>query len=190
MILLNNYQIPGYEQKVSASLSIAGEDMSGQSSSTTQAETGEKAKEISISTHIKFIDAKELTALITVAEAKGGQDERMIYDIINITANAMNIRQVQFQGDVQVHEEDKLRAWAITFKLVEYNSVPEKKQNTADKTKAAKVTAQKPTGSTALAKVGEQTKAEAAKTVIAPTPSATELSATEKVLKFLDDKLK
>jgi hypothetical protein len=201
MILLNNYQIPGYEQKLSASLSIAGEDMSGQGSSTTQADKGEKAKEVSVSTHIRFIDAKDLTALIAVAEGKNDKDERKIFDIINVTANAMNIRQVQFQGDVQVHEEDKVRAWAITFKLVEYNSVPEKKQKTADKTKAAKVAAQKPTGKTATAKVGESTKVEAAKPVsVAASGSGggaggastatTELSGTEKVLKYLDDKLK
>lgn len=194
MILLNQYVIPGYEQKISASLAIAGEDMSGNGSSTTQAEKGEKAKEVSVSTHIKFTDAKDLTRLIKVAEGKDGNDERKIYDIINTTANALNIRQVQFQGDVQVHEEDKVRAWAITFKLVEYHSVPEKKQTTTDKAKAASKTTQKATGKTATEQTGEQTKVEAAKpsTAAASTASTTspQLSGTEKVLKFIDDNLK
>jgi hypothetical protein len=196
MILLNKYLIPGYEIKVSASLSIAGEDASGNGSSTTQTEKGEKAKEVSVSTHIRFVDKADLTRLIAVAEGKDSKDERKIYDIINETANALNIRQVQFQGDVQVHEEDRHRAWAITFKLVEYHSVPEKKQSASDKTKtkAKSKTTQAAAGKTAKTKKGEQTKVE---TATQPTAAASstpanenpQLSSTEKVLKWIDGKL-
>lgn len=142
-IHLNGTKIPGHNQKVSVQLNLAGEDMSGQGSYTPQAETGDKPKEISVSTSIRFVDEADLTRLITLAEAKNASDERMIYNVINTTANAMSIRQVRFQGSVQVREDESLKLWLISFNLIEYRSVSEKKQaRAAGKT----VGTQTPTG--------------------------------------------
>jgi len=130
-IYLNEQKIPGYQQKVAATLSLAGQDLSGQSSGSQQAEAGDKPKALSISTNIKFDDAKDLSLLINLAEARNANDERERYTIINPTAKAMNIRQVSFQGDVSVRESDSLEAWAVSFKLIEFQSVPEKKEQRA-----------------------------------------------------------
>lgn len=119
MILLDRFKIPGFNQKLSASLTLAGEDLSGNGSSTAQAEKGDKPKEVSVTTSIRFIDETDLKKLIAVAEGKNDKDERKIFDIINQTANALGIKQVQFQGDVQVHEDDRLRMWNVSLKLVE-----------------------------------------------------------------------
>lgn len=128
-LYLNQIKIPGYEQKIALTLTLAGEDMSGNSSSTQQAEKGDKPKQITVQTLIRFKDEKDLTQLINLAEAKNQADERTIYNVLNNTARAANIRQVRFQGDVQIREEDTIEAWTVNFRLVEYRSIPEKKES-------------------------------------------------------------
>ncbi|MEQ1636725.1 MAG: hypothetical protein ABL903_08525 [Methylococcales bacterium] len=135
MIYLDKTKIPGYNQKVSGSLQLAGQDISGTGSSTARAETGDKAKELNIGTTIKFVDGNDLTALVALAEAKDTHEERKVYNIINHTAGAMGIRQVRFDGDVSISEEDSTEAWKVSFKLVEYHSIAEKKQQRSKKAK-------------------------------------------------------
>ena len=130
-IYLNGTKIPGYEQIVSMRLTLAGEDMSGNSSITQRAETGDKPKQLSVTTLIRFEDAKDLAKIIRLAEAKTGVRERVIYNIQNETAAACNLRQVRFEGDVQVREETDIYAWTVSFDLIEYRSVPEKKEDRA-----------------------------------------------------------
>ena len=131
-LYLNGTKIPGYNQKVSARLNLAGEDMSGQSSYTSQVETGDKPKEVTVYTEIKFTDAKDLTRLVNLAEARKSTNERVIYNILNHMANAMGIRQVVFQGSLDVHEDDRLNLFVVNFSLIEYASIPEKKEKTKD----------------------------------------------------------
>jgi len=126
-IQLDSTKIPGYDQKISATLTLAGEDASGQSSYTTQIETGDKPKALSVSTNIKYDHAADLTRLVNLAEAKNELDERLIYSIINPTAKAMNIRRVHFLGDLTVRENEGVQSWAVSFKLIEFESVAEKK---------------------------------------------------------------
>lgn len=133
-IYLDKTKIPGYNQKVSGSLQLAGEDISGTGTSTARAEKGDKAKEFNVATTIRFVTPKELTALLALAEAKDKRDERKVYNIINLTANTMGVRQVRFEGDVSVNEADTTEAWQVGFKLVEYHSVAEKKQQRKAKT--------------------------------------------------------
>ena len=128
ILLLGQNPIPGYNKKISATLAIAGEDMSGNSSFTPQAETGDKPKLITVSTNIKFENQSDLRLIVNLAEAKNDVDERKIYDIVNDTAKAMNIRQVRFQGDLSVREIDGHQAWSVSFKLIEYLSASEKKE--------------------------------------------------------------
>jgi hypothetical protein len=142
-IYLNGSKVPGFNQKIAVHLNLAGEDMSGQGSHTPQAETGDKPKEIGVSLEIRFIDAVDLNRLLTMAEAKNGSDERMIYHIINQTTQTMNIRQVRFQGSLQVRENEDLALWMVSFNLIEYSSVAEKKQARA---KGMTVGTQAPTG--------------------------------------------
>lgn len=127
-IYLSGTKIPGYNQKISSRLNLAGEDMSGQSSYTSQVETGDKPKEVTVYTEIKFNDAQDLTDLVNLAEARKSTNERVIYNILNNMANAMGIRQVVFQGTLDVHEDDRLNLFIVNFSLIEYASIPEKKE--------------------------------------------------------------
>ena len=142
-LLLGDVKIPGYDQKISATLSIAGEDMSGNSSFTPQAETGYKPKQIAVGTHIKFENQADLRLIVDLAEAKNNVDEKEIYRIVNDTAKGMNIRQVCFQGDLTVRELDGKQAWSVSFKLIEYLSTAEKKER---RIKPRAVTEQIPSG--------------------------------------------
>lgn len=179
MIYLDKTKIPGYKQKVSGSLQLAGEDISGTGSSTARAEKGDKAKELNVGTYIRFIDDKDLVLLLALAEAKDKKEERQVYNIINHTANAMGIRQVRFDGDVSIGEEDGTEAWQVSFKLVEYHSVAEKKQQRNQKTsKKKKVVAQTKKATTPIVPVKSDPN----------DPNA--LAAFDKVLKGAEAKLK
>lgn len=169
-IYLNRVKVPGYDQKVAVQLNLAGEDMSGQGSYTPQAETGDKPKEVSVSLQIKFVDEADLSSLVALAESKNTNDERTIYNILNNTANAMNIRQVRFQGSVNVREDESLQLWSISFSLIEYRSVPEKKQA---RVKGNEISQQQPTG-----------------TPVSPVSSQSGLSAFEQIIKKANELLK
>jgi len=170
MLHLNNTKIKGSDLKVAATLSLAGEDISGQSSMTATAETGDKPKQLSISLLVKFNEAKNLTELLSLAEAKDEKSERETYTVVNDTAKAMNIRKVRFQGDLSVREDETLRLWRVSFKLTEIQSVAEAKESRQEK---QPVQDQKPTGET-----------------VEPTqdaiPKAEELTDFEKVLSWVD----
>ncbi|MBC17023.1 Nucleoid DNA-binding protein [Pseudodesulfovibrio profundus] len=125
LLRLDNYNMPGHELKIGASMDIRTTDASGDTSGTDEVENGFKPKKITVSLVIKAIDASDLTELTRVAEAKTN-GERKIYTIVNKTANAMGIRQVRFAENFSVREKDGLRAWDISFTLKEYQSNPER----------------------------------------------------------------
>ncbi len=169
-IYLNQTRVPGFNEKVSVQLHLAGEDMSGQGSYTPQAETGDKAKEISVSLQIRMVDAADLRRLTAMAEARNSANERMIYQVVNATANAMGIRQVRFQGSVQVREDEALQLWSIGFNLIEYRSAAEKKDARAS---GLAVGTQAPTG-----------------TPVTSLPASTGLSEFEKIIQKASELLK
>lgn len=125
MLALSGSIITLSNLKVTARQRLAGQDMSGQSAATAQAETGDKAKVLAVTGFLPFANAKELSSLFTLAGAKDN-GARTIYRIDNRTANALSIRQVKFQGNITAQEEMTLRQWTISFELVEHLSVPER----------------------------------------------------------------
>jgi hypothetical protein len=127
-IRLNGIKIPGYNQKVSANLRLESVDISGKTSYTPRAETGDKPKSVSVALQIRFIDEAQLKLIVQLAEAKNDKDERVIYNILNRTANTFGMRQIRFDGDVQAREDQSLELWNVTFELIEYNSTAEKKE--------------------------------------------------------------
>lgn len=127
-LALNGTEVLGHEMIVSATLPLAGEDISGNSSAAAQAETGDKSKNLSVNMLIRYVNHSWLTSLINLAEAKNDTGERATYTIINHTAKAMNIRQVRFLGDVSVREDGSLDVWRVSFRLTEVKSVPEVKE--------------------------------------------------------------
>lgn len=169
-LYLSNQKINGHNLKVSASLELASEDNSGQSSYTDAAETGDKPKKLNVSLEIRFADVQYLSALIVLAEAKTVVGERVVYNVMNPTAQAMNIRRARFAGNVSVAEDDSLKRWKVSFKLHEVESVPELKEARSE---AKPVTDLPPTGTTVAA---------SSKAV----PKVEDLSSFESVLKFID----
>lgn len=113
--------------RITASQELASEDASGQSSSTDSAETGAKAKMLTVTGYILFTDAGHLSDLFNMAEVTEA-GARMIYRISNRTANTLGIKQVRFASKIDAVEQDSTRQWRVNFTLSEYRSVPEKKE--------------------------------------------------------------
>lgn len=134
-IYLNGTAIKGHDLTVNATLTLSGEDLSGNSSSTAQADKGDKPKTLSVRVSIRFKDSGYLSSIMTLAQARDGAGNRIKYNVINDLAKAMSIRQVQFQGTVSCYENHTQRQWDVSFELVEFRSVPEKKMQRQAKAK-------------------------------------------------------
>lgn len=111
---------------VSVTLRLPDKDMSGQSTSTSSAQQGTKAKEMRVSGIIDFKDEAILTRIFQLAEATDNHGGKKRYRIANATAQAINMRQGVFSGGVDVTEQQGKMHWQITFTLKEKLSVPEK----------------------------------------------------------------
>lgn len=111
---------------VSGKLNLPSADLGGESSRTDQSEKGNKPKELTVSSSIRFNDVSDLNLLIKLAEALDDNGERIIYNITNKTAEGMGIRQVVFSDNVMVNENESLRQWRCRFSLIEYRSTSEK----------------------------------------------------------------
>lgn len=125
MLALNSKSINLKSLRITASQELAGDDISGQSSNTDVAETGIKAKLLSVTGLITFENAESLSKLFELAEATE-DGARVIYRINNKTATALNIKQVRFSGKVEAAEQETTRQWQVSFSLTEYRSVPQK----------------------------------------------------------------
>lgn len=125
MLTLSAVNLPLKGLKVTARQKLAGQDMSGNSASTDQAETGDKAKILVISGTLPFTNDKVLDQIYTMAGAKV-DGARKVYRVANQTAKALRINQVKFQGTITAQEDTNLRQWVISFELVEHLSVAER----------------------------------------------------------------
>ncbi|MGL4925608.1 MAG: hypothetical protein ACRC4K_02055 [Plesiomonas shigelloides] len=122
---------------ISVTLRLSEKDMSGQASSTSSAEQGDKAKELRVSGVISFSQAEHLTRIFQLAEARGDNGAKKRYRIANVTAQAVNLRQGVFSGGVDVTEMTDKMAWQVTFTLKEQMSVPEKAAQRSNTTSGA-----------------------------------------------------
>jgi len=175
---LNGEQVPGHAQKFSLDLKFPSEDTSGNGSSTAKADKGDKGKSFKVQTSIKFIDDHLLSRLVSMAEAKDGNGERVIYNIVNHTANAANMRQGFFDESFSIKENDTTQDWSISFSMSEHLSVPEKKEARKDAKKVAEQAAKgTPVNSQAVG----------ASTPAAVTDQTVELTPLEKSIKVADD---
>lgn len=194
MLWLDGKKIQGKDMRVSGSLPLASEDMSGNSSATPKAETGDKGKSLAVSMRIPFTEPTWLSDLIALAEGKDGNQERSRFNIQNRTAQAMGLKQVVFDGNLDARESDKLRQWEVSFTLAEYRSTPEKKEERAPKAAARKVSTQTATGTATGGGSGSSGATAGAASTSTSTSTSTgtpePLSGFEKVLKRIDDALK
>ena len=123
---IGDLDVPGHNLLVTATLRIKSKDLSGDTSATTRAHLGYQPKTLSVSTRIKFDDADTLTRLIALAEALDSTQKPKVYNVVDRTAQAMNMRQVQFNESFRAREDEALQVWNVSFELIEYRSVPEK----------------------------------------------------------------
>ncbi|MFZ4967725.1 DNA-binding protein [Pseudomonas sp. Mn2068] len=171
-LLLDGQQIRGKRMKVTATLRIESDDLSGQTSNTDTAHKGFKPKTLAVSLMIPFADQEHLRVIMRLAEATAGGGQLKMYRIVNDSAAAFGIREVQFSEGVSAREDDTLAAWLVQFTLAEKLSNPEKVEQ---RKAASDVNAQSAPGRGVAGKDGEG--------------APQELSGFEKTLKKLDDYL-
>jgi hypothetical protein len=170
-LLLDGQRVRGKGLKVTANLRIESEDMSGQTSNTTKAHKGFKPKSLTVSLLIA-----QLMSWVQ-ATADGGQ--RHTYRIVNDTAEAFGVRQVEFSDNLSAREDDSLAAWRVQFTLTEKLSTAER----VETRRPSNSVKQQSAPGQVVATAGTGT--EASDTTAAPA----ELSGFEAVLKRLDDSL-
>ena len=121
---------PIYMHNLMTSVSVKREqkDMSGSKSSTKNSEKGVKAKELQVSGIIPYERKEWLTTLFNLAEAETGKGEQAKYRVSSVTAEAVNMREVQFADTVNAQEMENRLAWQVSFTLREVNSIAEKKE--------------------------------------------------------------
>ncbi|MCU7251192.1 DNA-binding protein [Pseudomonas koreensis] len=125
-LLLDGQKVQGKNLKVTANLRIESADMSGQTSNTDKAHKGFKPKTLAVSLMIPFVDRVQMIDLMRLAEATASGGELHLYRVVNDTAEAFGVRQVEFSEGVSAREADNLKAWLVQFTLSERESNPEK----------------------------------------------------------------
>jgi hypothetical protein len=128
-LLLDGQQILGKRLKITANLRIESDDLSGQTSNSQTAHKGFKPKTLTVSLAIPFVDHVQLRSLMRLAEATAGGGQLHMYRIVNDTAAAFGIREVQFSDGVSAREDDILNQWLVQFTLSEKLSNPERVEN-------------------------------------------------------------
>lgn len=128
-LLLDGQQILGKRLKITANLRIESDDLSGQTSNSQTAHKGFKPKTLAVSLAVPFVDAVQLRDLMRLAEATAGGGQLKMYRIVNDTAAAFGIREVQFSDGVSAREDDTLNQWLVQFTLSEKLSNPERVEN-------------------------------------------------------------
>lgn len=133
-LLLDGEKVRGRSMKVTGDMRIESGDMSGQTSNTDTAHKGFKPKTLTVTLMIPFVDAEHLRSLMRLAEATESGGQLKTYRVVNDTATAIGMRQVQFSDGVSAREDDTLRGWRIQFTLTEKLSNPERvEKRRADK---------------------------------------------------------
>ncbi|ENC6433141.1 hypothetical protein ABKX88_001330 [Aeromonas veronii] len=128
MLTLDGEPIIMKSMRVSASMQFQDKDQSGQTSSTSSAEQGAKAKELDVSGLIPFKDEHMLSRLFELADAKSDGGKRHVYRVGSLLAKSVKVRQAKFAGRITASEQEGLLAWQVQFTLKEFNSVPEKRE--------------------------------------------------------------
>lgn len=153
---------PIYLNNILMSVSVKREekDMSGQKSSTKKSDKGVKAKELNVTGFIPYSQKEWLTKLFNLAESEDGKGEQSKYRVSCTIAEAVNMREVQFSGEVSAIEQNGQLGWAISFTLREVNSVAEKKDQRKKKPKAKAQGEKAPAAKSSNAQGGNQSAVE------------------------------
>lgn len=179
MLTLDGEPIVMKSMRISVSMQFQDKDSSGQTSSTSSSEQGEKAKELDVSGLVPFNDEKTLGRLFELADAKGDGGKRHIYRVGSLLAKSVKVRQAKFAGRITASEQEGLLAWQVQFTLREHNSVPEKREQRMPK---APATVGQSTANAKPAKPADSNNGK-------PATEQEQLSSWEQAIKGLDDKL-
>lgn len=120
---------------ITVSITREEKDMSGQKSSTKKSEKGVKAKEMTVSGLIPYRRKEWLEKLFSLCEASDKKGAQTKYRVSSRSAEAANMREVQFSDKLTAYEQDQRQAWRVDFKLREVNSVSEKREKRKAKPK-------------------------------------------------------
>lgn len=137
LLLLDGEAVKGKTLKITADMRIEADDLSGQTSNTETAHKGFKPKTLTVTLTIPYVNAAWLRDLMRLAEATESGGQLKTYRVVNDSAAAFGIRQVQFSDGVSAREDDNLACWRIQFSLQEKKSNPEKVEKRRDKSKVA-----------------------------------------------------
>lgn len=136
---IGDFTVPGTDRYVSGGFDYANDSLSGESSGTETVNKGIKPKSFTVSLKIAYENASDLTDLVRVAESVGGQGSQTIYDIVDETINAFNVRRVRFDRNFRASENESINAWDISFSLTEYSSTSEKVESRITPVESAQV---------------------------------------------------
>lgn len=125
-LLLDGQKINGKSLKVTANLRIESGDMSGQTSHTDSSHKGFKPKTLTVALLIPYRDRAHLADIMRLAEATAAGGQLKTYRLVNDTAEAFGVRQIQFSDTLSAREDDNLSAWRVQFTLTEKLSNPER----------------------------------------------------------------
>jgi hypothetical protein len=136
-IALDGEPIPGSNLTVQAAMKIANDDASGTTSTTATVEAGIKAIQLNCQVVIAYKDKDQLTTLVNLARATDPNSKQVIYQIVNETANAMNMRRCRFSDNFQAKPHDNKHAWKVAFTLLEVDSIAEQAESRQTDTQLA-----------------------------------------------------
>ena len=136
MLTLDGEPIAMSSMRISLSMQFQDKDQSGQTSATSKAEQGAKAKELDVSGLIPYKDQDKLARLFELADLKGDGGQRHVFRVGSLLAKAVKIRQAKFTGRITASEQEGLLAWQVSFTLSDHNSVPEKREQRLPKAAA------------------------------------------------------
>lgn len=136
MITIGGWQVPGYSTKINCGFKLAGDDLSGYGSFSMSSDNGVKAAVLSVVTHIPFIDKTELAELVTKSKTLDANGARAVMTVNSDVSESFKVRKVKFDGEVKAVEDEEVKAWVVSFKLLEVLSTAERNQQQIDGTAA------------------------------------------------------
>jgi len=132
VISIGGWQVPGYNTKVNCGFKLAGDDLSGYGSFSLSSDNGVKAAVLSVVTHIPFVDKAQLAELVTKSKALDDNGARVVMTVNSDVSESFKVRKVKFDGEIKAAEDDEVKAWVVTFKLLEVLSTAERTQQQID----------------------------------------------------------
>jgi hypothetical protein len=150
MIALDGWQVPGYETKIKCSFKLAGEDLSGYGSLSMSSDNGVKPALLSVTTKIPFNEKSDLARLISKAKELDANGARVIRTVNCDVAESFKVRKAKFDGEMSATEDDEVKAWSVSFKLLEVMSKSEREQLQLDSEASNNTTPQSNDGHNAL----------------------------------------